>query len=364
MTPAAAQPAPTDPAGLLPPHHVSEGLGLVWQKLDGWANDFVLLIPNLVVAFVVAALFILFAWGLAAALRHTLMRGGRRDLGHMLGSFAFWLVLFFGFLVVITIVLPSMRPVDIFTSLGIGSVALGFAFKDLLQNWIAGFFILIRRPFHRGDQIKVGDIEGTVQAVETRATLVKTYSGRLVIIPNSDIYTRAVTVHTAYDNRRSEIIVPVGLEVDLDQAMEVFRKAALGVEDVLTEPPPDVLPWEFSQNNVNIRVRWWTKSQRTYEVRTRAGIILAIKRASEEAGIALPADTKISFAETPLIVTDRCKTKAAKPAAKKKPGKAEKNIEAKKAEATLAKPADKKLDPEAETPKLGELNEGAENIPR
>ena len=56
-------------------------------------------------------------------------------------------------------------------------MAIGFAFKDILQNWIAGFFILIRRPFHRGDQIKVGDIEGTVQAVETRATLVKTYNG-------------------------------------------------------------------------------------------------------------------------------------------------------------------------------------------
>ena len=124
--------------------------------------------------------------------------------------------LFLGFLVVITIVLPSMRPVDIFASLGVGSVAIGFAFKDILQNWIAGFFILIRRPFHRGDQIKIGDIEGTVQAVETRATLVKTYSGRLVIIPNSDIYTRSVTVHTAYEHRRTEIVVPVGLEVDLD----------------------------------------------------------------------------------------------------------------------------------------------------
>src|SRR5262249_41479113 len=140
------------------------------------------------------------------------------------------------------------------------------------------------------------------QAVETRATLVKTYSGRLVIIPNSDIYTQSVVVDTAYEQRRNEIIVPLGLEVDLDQAIAVLREATAAAPDVLAEPAPDVLPWEFKDNNVDIRVRWWTKSQRTYEVRTRAAVVFAIKRACEEAGIAIPADTKISFAETPVKV--------------------------------------------------------------
>ncbi|MGH6685040.1 MAG: mechanosensitive ion channel family protein [Pseudolabrys sp.] len=195
MTPAAAQsPNATAIPPPLPPHHVRDSLDLIWQQFDTFYRDFILIIPNLVIALLVAVVFVFLAWGVAAGLRQTVKHSGRQDLAHMLGSFAFWCVLLLGFLVVITIALPSMRPVDIFASLGVGSVAIGFAFKDILQNWIAGFFILIRRPFHRGDQIKVGDIEGTVQAVETRATLVKTYSGRLVIIPNSDIYTRTVTV--------------------------------------------------------------------------------------------------------------------------------------------------------------------------
>jgi small-conductance mechanosensitive channel len=249
-----------------------------------------------------------------------------------------------------------MRPVDLFASLGVGSIALGFAFKDLLQNWLAGFFILVRRPFHRGDQIKVGDIEGTVQAVETRATLVKTYSGRLVIIPNSEIYTRSVTVHTAYELRRTEITVPVGLEVSLDHAIKVFRAAVLKVENVLEEPAPDVLPWDFSNNNVDIRVRWWAKSQRTYEVHTRAAVVFAIKRAAEEAGIALPADTKISFAETPLVV--------GREGTKKKRAKPKEPLEL--SQAPIVEPAagDEAVDPEAEKPKLGELNEGVDTLPR
>ncbi|MBV9261659.1 MAG: mechanosensitive ion channel family protein, partial [Pseudolabrys sp.] len=279
---------------------MSAALETVWQKLDGWIHGFFFLLPNLVAGLIVAAMFVLVAYVADRLLRRAVQRAGRRDLGHVLASFAFWGVMLLGALVVMTIVLPSMQPVDIFTSLGVGSVALGFAFKDILQNWLAGVFILIRRPFRRGDQIKVGDIEGTVQAVETRATLVKTYSGRLVIIPNAEIYTKTVTVNTAYDMRRAEIVVPVGLEVDLDRAIEVFGKAVKSVKDVEADPSPDILPWEFNNNNVNIRVRWWMKAQRTYEVRTRAAVVRAIKQMSEEAGIALPADTKISFAETPL----------------------------------------------------------------
>jgi small conductance mechanosensitive channel len=360
MTLAAAQPAIATAPTLPPAHNVREGVDLIWGKLDDWLHDFILFIPNLILAVIVGVIFVAIAYALGVALRHAVTRAGRHDLAHMLSSFAFWVTLFVGFLAVLTVLLPSMQPGDIFTSLGVGSVALGFAFKDILQNWIAGFFILIRRPFQRGDQIKVGDIEGTVQAVETRATLVKTYSGRLVIVPNSDIYTRSVTVHTAYDNRRMEVMVPVGLEVDLGLAIETFRKAVLGVEHVLAEPPPDFLPWEFKDNNVNIRVRWWTKSQRTYEVRTRAAIVSAIKAASEAAGIALPADTKISFAETPLLVS-QSGAKKEKPA-----GKTKVAVRAAKppAKPPAERPADEARDPEAEKPKLGELNEGVETLPR
>jgi small-conductance mechanosensitive channel len=129
---------------------------------------------------------------------------------------------------------------------------------------------------------------------------------------------------------------------------------------VLDDPPPDVLPWEFSQNNINIRVRWWMKSQRTFEVRTRSGVVIAIKRACEEAGINIPADTTISFAETPLIVDSHPKGKDSKP--RKKPAKP--TAKSRPADVAPVAPADERLDPEAEEPKLGELNEGVEELPR
>ena len=344
-------------AGVDPHRSVRDGFAQVWATFDTWGADFIALIPNIVVSAIVAVFFLLAAWIAARAVGATVRRRGRVDLARMLASLAYWLVLLFGFLVVITILLPSMHPVDLFASLGIGSIAIGFALKDLLQNWIAGFLILLRRPFRRGDQIKIGDIEGTVQAVETRATLVKTYAGRLVIIPNSDIYTRAVTIHTAYPARRSELTIPVGLEADLETVIRVFQEAVRDVADVLDEPPPDVLPWEFKDNNVNVLVRWWTKPQRAYEVRTRAGVLFAVKRAAEAEGIALPADTKISFATTPLFTT-------APP--KRKPREAPKGpeVSCESVERAAAPSAEDAANPETETPLPGELNEAVDAVPR
>jgi small-conductance mechanosensitive channel len=351
-----AGPAPSDavPAS----RDIHSAFDLVRSKLDAWVENFYLLLPNLVVAFVIALLFLMLAAGASRLVRYVLWRRGRRDLGHMLGHFTFWVVTFIGFLVVITIVLPSMRPVDMLASLGVGSVAAGFAFKDTLQNSLAGVLILIRRPFHRGDQIKVGEFEGTVQAVETRATLIKTYNGRLVIIPNSDVYNHAIIVHTAYPTRRAEIIVSVGLEIDLEAFSAVACKALAGIPEVLGDPPPDVLAWEYKNNNIDFRVRWWMKSQRAYEVRTRALVVKAIKQACEEAGIGLPSDTKISFGGLPLQLAREGGTKAPAKIAKPKRGKP-----TPPASDAMPKP-DEKGDPEAEEPQLGALDERVKEMPR
>ncbi len=113
---------------------VRDGFAQIWAKLD-----VIGLIPNIVVSLIVACLFFILSWAASVFVRHVLHQRGRRDLGHMLASFTYWVVLCVGFLIVITIMLPSVHPADIFASLGIGSLALGFALKDILQNWIAGF---------------------------------------------------------------------------------------------------------------------------------------------------------------------------------------------------------------------------------
>ena len=94
------------------------------------------------------------------------------------------------------IAIPSFQPAQLIQLLGISGVAIGFAFLDILQNFLAGILILLTEPFRLGDQIVVGGYEGTVEEIETRATSIRTYDGRRVVIPNSNLFTESVTVNT------------------------------------------------------------------------------------------------------------------------------------------------------------------------
>lgn len=191
------------------------------------------------------------------------------------------------------IVFPSVKPGDVFATLGIGSVAIGFAFKDILQNMLAGLLLLIRRPYRRGDQIVVKEFEGTVEQIESRATLIKTYDGRQVIIPNSDIYTSPVIVNTAYPSRRDEYVVGVGYGDEAADAARIFVEVMKSVEGVLSDPAPEALPWQLSDSTVDLKLRWWADSLRTEQVHVRARVILAVFEAAREHGIDLPFPTTV-----------------------------------------------------------------------
>ena len=182
-----------------------------------------------------------------------------------------WLVIGLGLLVVATIVFPSVKPADVLATLGVGSVAIGFAFKDILQNWLSGLLLLYRRPFRQGDQIVSGEFEGTVEHIEARATLIRTYDGQRVVIPNADIYTRAVTVRTAFPKRGAASTTSASATATTPSApARVIVEALGGVEGVERDPAPEAFPWALDASSVLVKVRWWSDT-RAAERRPRPG---------------------------------------------------------------------------------------------
>jgi len=265
----------------------------VVAKIHIWINGFFEQLPNIASAIA----FLLLAYGLAKlaswGVRHLLHRRQRLDLGQLLGSIVFFGVMLLAVMIAAAIVFPSVKPGDILATLGIGSVAVGFAFKDILQNLFAGLLLLTRRPFHRGDQIVVKDYEGTVEHIESRATLIKTYDGRRVIIPNADIYTLPVTVNTAFPIRRSQLDIGIGYNDDPGRVARLIVEALGKVEGVVAEPAPDVIPVAFRDGDICVRARWWTDSLRTHVVHTRARVVQAILETCRVNGIDLPFPTQV-----------------------------------------------------------------------
>ena len=274
------------------PPPVRNPLDLIVAKLHVASNDFFLQLPNIIggMAFVLVAWFMgkLIANGVRRAFHHK----GLVDLGGVLASLTFGLVVAASVLISSVIIFPSVKPATIISSLGIGSVAIGFAFKDILQNLLAGILLLINRPYRRGDQIVVKDFEGTVEHIQSRATLIKTYDGRRVIIPNSDVYTSPVVVNTAFPTRRDQFDIGIGYGDKPDRAMAIFAEAIARVEGIEAEPAPEVLPWSLDANWVTLRARWWSRSKRTDIVHLRARVILAIWQAAGDNGIDLPFPTQ------------------------------------------------------------------------
>ncbi len=285
--------AQTNPPPKDAPETVDINPGAALERVDAWVDGFVKLTPNLLVALILIVIIYFVARLVKSLLHKQFASRERENLGEILGGFIKWVILIVGFLLCATIVIPSLKPGDLIAGLGVSSVAIGFAFKDILQNWLAGLLILLRQPFQVDDQISVNGHEGTVERIETRATIIKTYDGQRIVVPNSDIYTNSVLVRTAHEKRRSEYDIGIGYGDDVDVACDVIRKTLLEVEGVENDPEPEALPWDLAASWVTIRARWWTDSRRSNVAHVHSKVIMAMKKALDEAKIDMPFETQI-----------------------------------------------------------------------
>lgn len=194
----------------------------------------------------------------------------------------------FGIVLACVVAFPGLRLGDIIATLGLGSVAVGFAFQDIFKNFLSGILILIQRPFRIDDQIIIGDYEGTVKQIDIRATEICTYGGEKILIPNSEVFMSAVRVRTAYGYRRTDLAVGVDYNTSLPEARQILQRTIERVDGVLDDKVPEIDLVAFGDSSIDLIVRYWTNPRQPYvrQIQTRA--ILAIKEALDAAGIGIP----------------------------------------------------------------------------
>lgn len=261
----------------------------VVERLNAMATGAASSLPDIALGAVVFAIFWVGARAVKTAVRRASERAGlATGAGIVFGRLARWSVVFAGVLVAISLVVPSFRAGDLIQLLGIGGVAVGFAFRDVLQNFLAGILVLLQEPFRIGDQIAVAGHEGTVTDIETRATIVRTFDGRKVVIPNGKVFTESVTVNTAYPHRRSQYDVGIGYDDDAGEAKRLMIEAMREIEGVLDEPAPEALVVELGGSAVGIRARWWTDTGKASVVDVQDRVIAAMKETLVDHGIDIP----------------------------------------------------------------------------
>ncbi len=299
---------------------MTSGVSTAWAKIQGMVNGAIAMLPNIVLALIVFFLFYFAAKSIKSLVRRLTNRHRHaRNLGLVLGRLSQGLIILVGLFIALSIVIPSFKAGDLIQLLGISGVAVGFAFRDILQNFLAGILILLAEPFRIGDQIIVKNFEGTVQDIQTRATTIKTYDGRRIVIPNSELFTESVTVNTAFDSRRLQYDVGIGYGDDIDQAKQLILEAIASVDEVLKDPSPDALVVELAESTVNIRARWWIKPPRRGDaLESQDKVLTAIKKKLTANGIDLPFPTQqiLFHDQTEETDGDRSKQREGWPAGK------------------------------------------------
>ncbi len=259
------------------------------ETLQGWGNGLIGMLPNIVVALLLLVLFFYLGKGIRSLIISATEKHQRsKNVGMVVGRLAFGTTILVGFFIALMIIIPSFTAGELFATLGFGSVAIGFAFKDILQNFLAGILILLTEPFRIGDQIIVNEFEGTVMTIETRATKIKTYDSRMVVIPNASMFTDSVTVNTAYDLRRTQFDFGIDYRDDIDQAKKIMLEVMNATDGVAADPAPDVLTVALADSSVNIRGRWWTDPKIKNVLDVQDVIVSTVKKRFDEAGITIP----------------------------------------------------------------------------
>ena len=294
-------------------------LSTALHSLNGMAIGFIARVPYLVLAALVYFVFHIGAGLTRRILNHFAQRRRKhRNVGLVLGRLAQGGIMLVGLLVAMVIAIPSFQPGQLIQILGISGVAIGFAFRDILQNFLAGILILLTEPFRIGDQIVVTGFEGTVEEIETRATSIRTYDGRRVVIPNSDLFTQSVVVNTAFPQRRLQYDIGIGYGDDIAHAKSTILGALRNVHGILPDPEPEVLVVDLANSTVNIRARWWIAPPRRIDLMlSMDGALTAIKTALTAAGIDLPFPTQqiLLHDQTEAADGDRAKQREGWPAA-------------------------------------------------
>jgi small-conductance mechanosensitive channel len=177
--------------------------------------------------------------------------------------------------------------------LGLFGLAFALAFQEVLENFIAGFFLSARRPFALGDEITTSEFEGRVEDISLRELTLRTYDGELVYVPNAAVWRHPIVNHTARDYRRTTVTVGVAYDSDLSAVAEILTATLGDIGDVATEPAPEAYAHQFGASSIDFALRFWHASGIADEWSVRDQVVRAVHEALNEAGVEIPFPQRV-----------------------------------------------------------------------
>ena len=265
---------------------VAETRGAIQSAFAGVGESAVRTVPRVLAALLVISAFVLLAWAVHRLLRVLFRRTVEdRTLENLIKQSVYYAIVLLG--VIIAAGALGVSPQALVTGLGLTGLVLGFALKDILSNFVSGLLILALRPFKIGDQIVVGETEGAVERIELRATQIRTYDGRVALVPNAEVFTSRIVNNTADPIRRGNVAIRAGYDIDLETALPILREAAAGAPGVIDRPVA-IRVEDLGADDLELDVSFWSDSRRSDFKDTCSAVRSRLLGAMAAAGIKLP----------------------------------------------------------------------------
>jgi small-conductance mechanosensitive channel len=249
---------------------------------DGFVNR----LPYLVAAVVAIVLTVVVARLVRSMVERALRRGrAERHVVVVVATLAYYAAFALGLLVSLS--LGGVNLGVLVGSLGLATVALGFALQDIVSNFTAGIVLLLEHPFTEGDHIAIAEAEGEVEEIRVRATRLRAPDGQLVLVPNMLLFTQVLTNSTATMRRRVEVLLEVPYGQDAARARELLLEVAAGLEGVSDDPEPRLLTQQLGQGARRLRLTFWVDSRSDDPDRVRSELLDTAEKRLRDAGVSL-----------------------------------------------------------------------------
>lgn len=233
---------------------------IILDKLNKWLVSFVRMLPNFVIAVLVLVVFF-FAARLVRKITYKIVHGlaHAEALSSLFSSIAYMLVLFVGLFMALQVLQLEKTVSSLLAGAGIIGLALGFAFQDLTANFISGIFIGLRKPFEVGHIIETNGFVGNVEDIQLRSTILRTFDGLYLNIPNKEIFQKPIINHTLSTNRKIEInlVVPLAKN-DPATVITLIQDAIKGEAHLSAQKAPQVVFTDIDGTNLKLQINIWT----------------------------------------------------------------------------------------------------------
>ena len=253
----------------------------------------VLALPHILLAIVILPLAWFGAkwvsWGARSLLRGRIESPFLRDVVSRAIAVPVFLI---GLYIVLQVAGLTRLAVSFLGGAGVIGIVIGFAFRDIAENFLASLLLSVRKPFKGGDFIHVAGEQGIVQSMNTRSTILLSIEGNHIQIPNATIFKNTITNYSAAPARRSELDIGVGYDVSTTAAQEVVRGVLGRHEAVMADPEPLVLVDSLGASTVNLKVYYWIDGHRYSTLKVRSALLRLVKKALIDAGISMPDEAR------------------------------------------------------------------------